>query len=121
MPGGPEIDVGIQTIDTLLLGEAKWRSGIGASQGVGGTKDQIKLRVEFCEKYGALLYPSVKQFIILLISRSDRGLTPEQRSLSSERVRVTETTWNEIGNLSTNPLKEEFLAHLKWREARSQL
>ena len=34
VPGGPEIDFGIQTADTLILGEAKWLSGVGRLQGV---------------------------------------------------------------------------------------
>jgi hypothetical protein len=47
--GGPEIDFGIQTDDVFLLGEAKWRSVVGAAQGVKRDKDQITLRREFCE------------------------------------------------------------------------
>jgi hypothetical protein len=33
VPGGPEIDFGIQTDALFLLGEAKWRSRVGAFQG----------------------------------------------------------------------------------------
>ncbi len=31
VPGGPEIDFGIQTDDVFLLGEAKWRSSVAAA------------------------------------------------------------------------------------------
>jgi hypothetical protein len=103
-----------------MLVEAKWRSGIGASQGVDGNKDQIRLRVEFCEKYGAQLYPSVTQFVVLLVSRERGGLTKEQAALSSGRVRVVETTWHEAGRLPSNPLRDEFIEQLAWRQSRSQ-
>ena len=45
--GGPEIDVGITTSNTVILCEAKWLSGIGAAQGKARDKDQIQLRGEF--------------------------------------------------------------------------
>jgi len=118
--GGPEIDFGIQTASVLLLGEAKWRSGVGASQGVDGMKDQVKLRVEFCEKYGALLYPGVEQFVVLLVSQVRGALTPSQNALGSEHVRVLEATWEELGSLEANPWHEEFIAQLMWRKVRSQ-
>src|SRR5688500_14738550 len=38
VPGGPEIDFGVQTDDVFLLGEAKWRSSIGSAQGVNRDK-----------------------------------------------------------------------------------
>jgi len=40
VPGGPEIDFGIQTGDVFLLGEAKWRSPVAAAQGV--SRDTIR-------------------------------------------------------------------------------
>lgn len=39
VPGGPEIDFGVQTERVLFLGEAKWRSSIGAARGADGSKD----------------------------------------------------------------------------------
>jgi len=53
VPGGPEIDFGIQTPRTLVLGEAKWRSPIGSAQGKHGDKDQIQLRVRILSKVRA--------------------------------------------------------------------
>ena len=68
VPGGPEIDCGVQTDDLFLLGEAKWRSSVGAAQGVKKDKDQVTLRREFCEKYGSRLLPTVKHFVVLGVS-----------------------------------------------------
>lgn len=120
VPGGPEIDFGIQTEDCLVLGEAKWRSSVGAAQGAQRSKDQIQLRVEFCEKYGAKFYPGVEQFVVLFVSPGPGGLTDEQRALDSSRVRVVEARWRDLGGLESNPHREEFLAHLAWRHDRSQ-
>lgn len=119
VPGGPEIDFGIQTDRVVVLGEAKWRSQVGSAQGADGSKDQIRLRVEFCEKYGRALFPSVEQFVVLLLSQRTGALTEAQRSLGSDRVLVLEATWQQIGALASNPWREEFLAQLQWRERRS--
>lgn len=59
VPGGPEVDFGIQAAKTLLLGEAKWRSSVGTAKGVDGSRDQVQFRVEFCEKYGDRLYSGI--------------------------------------------------------------
>ena len=119
VPGGPEIDFGVQTSSTLVLGEAKWRSGVGQSQGAGGQKDQLQLRVEFCEKYGGKLYPTVERFVVLFVSQARGSLTEAQLALSSERVRVVKATWAELGSLRSNPWRSEFAAQLAWRQARS--
>ncbi|GAI96640.1 unnamed protein product, partial [marine sediment metagenome] len=63
--GGPEIDFGIITDNTLILGEAKWQSGIGSAQGKNKNKDQIQLRGEFLEEYGKKIFPSQKVQIVV--------------------------------------------------------
>jgi hypothetical protein len=120
VPGGPEIDFGVQTHRVLLLGEAKWRSSVGAAQGVDGSKDQVQLRVEFCEKYGDKLYPGVERFVVLLVSQRAGALTDAHRALGTERVQVFGTTWEQIGGLAANPWREEFVAQLRWRQTHSQ-
>lgn len=119
VPGGPEIDFGLHTCSTLVLGEAKWRSGVGKAQGAGGQKDQLQLRVEFCEKYGSQLYPGVDRFVVLFVSQMRGSLSDAQLSLGSERVRVVDATWAELGALSANPWRTEFADQLAWRQARS--
>jgi hypothetical protein len=119
VPGGPEIDFGIQTAHTLVLGEAKWRSSVGTAQGVDGSKDQIELRAQFCRERGATLYPSVSQFVILGVSPKRSGLSERYANLNGESVVIRESTWRELGALSANPWRDEFLAQLDWRMARS--
>jgi hypothetical protein len=36
---GPEIDFAVQTADTLILGESKWRSSFGGKQGAKRDKE----------------------------------------------------------------------------------
>ena len=119
-PGGPEIDFGIQTEETLLLGEAKWRSGVGAAQGVERNKDQIQLRVEFCSVLGQKLFPGVRKFVVLAVGRSPGLLTADQRLLEGGTVVVKESTWATLGRLPSNPYRSEFEMHLAWREAHSK-
>jgi hypothetical protein len=118
--GGPEVDFGVQTADTLVLGEAKWRSAVARGQGADGTRDQVQLRAQFCETYGPRLFPAVKQFVVLLVSRKAGTLNSVQRGLSTERVRILEATWEQVGALSAHPCRDEFLAYLDWRQARSR-
>jgi len=117
--GGPEIDFGIHTGRTLVLGEAKWRSGIGKSQGVDGSKDQIDLRVQFCRERGATLYPGVERFVLLLVGQTSGAHQERCLSLTNGRIQVVEATWQELGALASNPWRDEFLSHLAWRESYS--
>lgn len=113
--GGPEIDFGIQTGDTLILGESKWRSGLGANQGKDRDKDQIQLRAEYCIKHGAAIFPDVTQFIVLAVGCGTSLLTDVHRSLAGAKVLVHEITWEKLGSLTANPFAEEFRAQLAWR------
>ena len=80
VPGGPEVDFGIQTDRVLLLGEAKWGSPVGTGQGADRSKDQLQLRAEFCAKYGERLYPGVERFVVLLVSPRAGALSEAQRA-----------------------------------------
>jgi hypothetical protein len=119
VPGGPEIDFGIHTGDTLILGEAKWRSRVASGQGKEGMKDQIRLRAEFCEKFGSRFYPGISKFIVLLVSSEGRTLTEEHYSFSTLRLTVSEATWADLGAIASNPWRAEFLRHLHWRSQHS--
>lgn len=120
VPGGPEVDVGIQTDSTLIIGEAKWRSGVGVAQGIARDKDQIHLRADFCSKYGATLYPSVRSFVVLGIGQHTGMLTEAQRSHSAGCLTVAETTWSALSMLGSNPHAAEFRDQLEWRVRHSK-
>jgi hypothetical protein len=118
--GGPEIDFGIQTADTLILGESKWRSVVGAGQGVKRDKDQIQLRVEYCIKHGAEVFPQITQFIVLAVGRGSNLLSDAHRALGGGKVLTHETTWDKLGGLTANPFAEEFREQLAWRSKYSR-
>jgi hypothetical protein len=113
--GGPEIDFGIQTTDTLILGESKWRSGFGAGQGVKRDKDQIQLRAEYCIKHGAEVFPGVSQFIVLAVGRGGHLLTEAHLALNRGNVLMQEITWEGLAGLTANPFGAEFRQQLEWR------
>jgi hypothetical protein len=113
--GGPEIDFGIQTAETLILGESKWRSSFGAGQGVKRNKDQIQLRAEYCIKNGAEVFPSVRQFIVLAVGRAGDLLTDAHHTLNGGNVLMQEITWERLAGLTANPFATEFRQQLEWR------
>lgn len=109
--GGPEIDFGILTQDTLLLGEAKWKSSVGTAQGKNKDKDQIQLRVEFLQKYAPKFYPAVKQFVVLGV-----GLINDvTENYFDHSVKCIGTTWSEICSLESHPNHSELLRYLSWK------
>lgn len=114
--GGPEIDFGIQASNVLVLGEAKWRSPVGAKQGVAKDKDQILLRREFLEKYGEKIYPSCRHFVVLGVSISG-GLTSNTELAlgSSSSLQLRDTTWDILGKNGEHPLKNELQAYYRWK------
>lgn len=110
--GGPEIDFGILTGDTLLLGEAKWKSSVGVAQGKNKDKDQIQLRVEFLNTYGPQLYPKVKQFIVMGVGLKND--VTENRVIKS--VKCVGKTWDEICAVASHPYHDELQRYLTWKK-----
>lgn len=117
VPGGPEIDFAIQTPDLFLLGEAKWRSAVGSAQGVAKDKNQITLRREFCEKYGARIYPQCRQFVILGLSLSGGVTTNEDMEIPKASIRLRDMTWDSLCRIEEHPLKAELKAYYDWKLA----
>ena len=109
--GGPEIDFGILTKSTLLLGEAKWKSSVGTAQGKNKDKNQIQLRVEFLQKYASRLYPSATQFVVLGV-----GLNNDvTKDYSDNAVKCIGTTWRDVCCLASHPNHHELLKYLAWK------
>lgn len=115
VPGGPEIDFGIQTDDVFLLGEAKWRSSVGAAQGVNRDKDQLTLRREFCEKYGRRLLPDVRRFVVLGVSWKGTMVPHADSEVDGVSLHVRDTTWEALAGITSHPCAEELRAYLQWK------
>lgn len=69
--GGPEIDFGLMSADTLILGEAKWNSAVGSGQGVAKNRTQLDLRLAYCEELAPRLLPAVKHRVVLGVGRTN--------------------------------------------------
>ncbi|HPN86738.1 MAG TPA: hypothetical protein PKV11_06700 [Smithella sp.] len=111
VPGGPEIDVGILTENTLILGEAKWLSGVGTAQGKGKNKDQIQLRGEYLKEYGPKFYRALSQLVVLGIGLNKEAFVNNV----PEGVIFRSITWEEICSLNTHPIAEEVERYYNWK------
>lgn len=112
-PGGPEIDAGIVTENSVLLFEAKWRSSVGAKQGVKRDKDQIQLRGEFLAKYGSKFFPDRTELAVIgvgLKAGAFKDTTPAGIAFRS-------VTWKEICELPSHPHADELGRYFRWKLA----
>jgi hypothetical protein len=110
--GGPEIDFAIQTQNTIVFGESKWNSGVSTKQGKLGDKDQIDLRIDFFEKYGKVIWPDIKQFVILGIS-NDKDITSGK---ISNNITLIDMTWDDLSKIKNHPCSNEYSNYLKWKK-----
>lgn len=113
VPGGPEIDFLIQTPDALLLGEAKWRSGVGRAQGAKRDKDQITLRAEFLSKYGEKFFPGIRHRIVLGVGLAAGSIAPP--AVTCEGVVFKELQWAQVCRLGPHPAHGELSAYYEWK------
>ncbi len=117
VPGGPEIDVGISTSNALILGEAKWQSGVGVAQGKMKNKDQIQLRGEFLQKYAPKFYPSRSELVVLGISLFEDAFV----DTTPEGVDFRCATWEQICSLSSHPQAEEVQRYFNWKKDHTKM
>lgn len=96
--GGPEIDFLLQGEKTIVLGEAKWRSGEGSRQGPLGDKTQLQLRREFCDTIGPRISCGVR-FVVLSVVR---GVPLAADSDPASRVLMRTVTWAELASWTTS-------------------
>lgn len=111
--GGPEIDVMLQSCDTVALFEAKWLSGEGSGQGAEGNRSQLELRTQLLEDHGfRRMFRGVRQFASIAISLDGslgRATTPDGV------VHHGGITWADVCDLPEHPCRDELRAHYAWR------
>jgi hypothetical protein len=113
--GGPEIDFGIQTNDTFVIGEAKWLSGVGQHQGKKKDKDQITLRKEFAEKYRKSIFPNISKFVILGISPNGGVMKNEEINYEHADIYCRDFSWKDICEVKSHPWHDEIKRYLNWK------
>ena len=111
VPGGPEIDFGIITSNAIILGEAKWQSGVGKRQGKEKDKDQIQLRREFLKYYGSRILGSCTVQVVVGISLVTDAFTNTVPSGTLFRT----ITWDDICCLSCHPNVDELKRYYEWK------
>ena len=119
-PGGPEIDVLIQTPEVVVVGEAKWMSAVGSGQGVDKNKDQITLRNEYLEGLGRRIYATGTTGVVLSIGiePASVGLEPY---VDRSSVIFRHITWEHLCRVSPHPVGDELSAYFLWKKNNSRL
>jgi len=119
--GGPELDVGIQTDEVVVFGEAKWLSGLGQAQGKNGNKNQITLRAEFFERYGAAMFPSASHYVVLGLSLDGSLVEDVDMDVGSATLHFRSTTWESACSIDGHPTSGELRAYLDWKLSHSKI
>lgn len=117
--GGPEIDFGFLSNSTLVLGEAKWNSGLGIGQGVGGNRSQLYLRAKYCDIQARKALPSVSRFIVLGVGRSANVFDGSDLNLDTETT-IKQLSWLEVAECFPRSLASELDAYLRWKSQYSR-
>lgn len=111
----PEIDFGFQASNLLIFGEAKWRSGVNKKQGIAGDKDQMMLRRDFCNRYGAKLFPECQRFVVLGLSIAGDVIKPFEDTCGTTRIQGCNTTWERLASIGSHPFAEEIKRYYSWK------
>lgn len=109
--GGPEIDFALIGDKAVALGEAKWRSPVGAGQGVAGDQDQIELRQRFLADYGRKIF-GPRQLIVVLLSRN---APPVDAFPAVMGVAIAFLQWADLCDYAGHPLADEFARYHRWK------
>jgi len=107
--GGPEIDFIIQSEKVLLLGEAKWLSGISINQGKKKDKDQIELRDDFLKKYSRRIFPDLDTSNVLCLSFNP-----------SNHQSALNLTWHDLIYAKIHPLSDELIRYYEWKKSNNK-
>jgi hypothetical protein len=116
VPGGPEIDFCLIGDKAVILGEAKWRSSVGAGQGVAGDQDQIMLRQRFLADYGQRIFGQRRLGVLLL----GRNVLPLDAYPAVPEVTLACLQWTDLCHYARHPLADEFARYYRWKCAHTQ-
>ena len=116
--GGPEIDFGIMTTDTVLLGEAKWKSPEAKEQGLNKNRGQIELRLQLLEKYWRI-FGLKKQFVVVALSLTGGLVAPETKETDGRLISTRDATWDDVVSIYENPFQTELIRYLDWKKEKS--
>jgi len=116
-PGGPEVDFTILTENAVLLGEAKWLSGVGRGQGKERNKDQVQIRGELLAKYGGRFFPDKAAFAAVGISLLPGAFV----DTTPDGVDFRAATWEQVCGIPSHPQAEEVRRYLAWKKENTRM
>jgi len=110
--GGPEIDFFVQGDRTIIVGEAKWRSGEGSGQGLCGNKSQLQLRREFCDGVARHIFREFR-FVIVNVVWHSPFVTD---SPCDSPITMRTIAWSDLASWSEHPNTTEFRLYYEWKQ-----
>jgi len=113
--GGPEIDFGFQTSNTLVLGEAKWNSTLGKGQGIAGNRTQLYLRAKYCDELARRALPSVTRHIVLGVGRTANVFIGTDLEISTGAT-VAQISWADVADAFPPDVARELRQYLAWKD-----
>lgn len=113
--GGPEIDFGIMTKDTVLLGETKWRTPEGKQQGLHKDRGQIELRLQLFDEHWRV-FGEKRQFVVVALSLTGGLVKSQTRETAGRVIATRDITWNDVASLVEHPVQDEFTRYLEWKK-----
>jgi len=116
--GGPEIDFGLLTGTTLVLGEAKWNSKLGTGQGVEGNRSQLYLRARYCDTLARRALPTVRRFLVLGVGRSANVFHGSDAELNTNAL-IGELSWRQVAECFPPSRGLELQRYLDWKSQHS--
>jgi hypothetical protein len=116
VPGGPEIDFGIITRNAVILGEAKWQSGVGVAQGKKKDKDQIQLRGEFLKGHGRGFFPGKEVVAVIGLSLLPNAF----QNTVPDGVAFGAVTWEQVCSLPSHPQADEVKRYYLWKKTNTK-
>jgi len=119
--GGPEIDFGVITDKIVIIGEAKWLSGLGKKMGKNKDKDQIQLRIEFIKKYGKKIFKDIDDFIVLGLSDQEDIFNGYDVSCSDSNIHLKNISWDAICDFGSHPCRDELKKYYNWKKKHSKM
>jgi hypothetical protein len=115
--GGPEIDFGMQSEASVVLGEAKWNSRLGTGQGVAGDRTQLDLRIAYCGSLGRKALPGIRYWGILGVGREKDVLTDSRNC----DIAIRNASWAEVVELMPSVLRAEPAKYVAWKDRHSSV
>lgn len=118
--GGPEIDFLVETPEVVIVGEAKWRSPVGTSQGIDKDKNQIEIRQDFLKSFGRRDYPTVTTFVVLGVYLNEPFLREQNSQLGDAKILLRNVSWEAVCNINPHPTEEELPRYFQWKKMYSK-